>query len=42
MISAFGDEAGLDVETSAFMTSMSILVGIVAMPLVLGLGSLSG
>ena len=42
MISAFVDEAGLDVETSAFMTSMSILVGIVAMPLVLGLGSLSG
>lgn len=35
MMSAFTGDAGLDVPTSTFMTSVSILVGIVAMPAVL-------
>ncbi len=34
MISGFTGEIGADVETSAFMTSTSIIVGIVAMPLI--------
>lgn len=32
MAVAFSDEAGLDVETSAFMTSVSVLIAIAAMP----------
>ena len=35
MATGFTDEAGGDVETSAFMNSVSILIGIFAMPLVL-------
>lgn len=35
MISGFTSEAEADVETSAFMTSVSIIVGIVVMPMVL-------
>ena len=35
MISGFTSEAGADVETSAFMTSVSIIIGIVVMPIVL-------
>lgn len=35
MMTAFTGEAGLDVPTSAFMASVSILIGIVAMPAVL-------
>lgn len=37
MVAAFTGEAGLDVPTSTFMTSASILIGIVAMPAVLAL-----
>jgi malate permease and related proteins len=36
MISAFTSEAELDVEASTFITSVSVLVGIVAMPLLAG------
>jgi len=39
MVVAFTGEAGLDVETSAFMTSLSVLVAIVAMPVALGVAS---
>ncbi|MHA6511414.1 AEC family transporter [Tessaracoccus sp. Z1128] len=35
MVVAFSEEAGLDVETSAFFTSMTILVAIVVMPTIL-------
>ncbi|HRA71147.1 MAG TPA: hypothetical protein PK051_09895, partial [Trichococcus flocculiformis] len=35
MATGFTDEAGGDVETSAFMNSVSILIGIFALPLVL-------
>ena len=34
MVPAFTSQAGLDVLTSAFMASVSVLVAIVAMPLV--------
>lgn len=37
MVGPFTSEAGLDVPTSTFMTSVSILIGIVAMPAVLTL-----
>jgi len=36
MVSAFTSEAELDVEASTFITSVSVLVGIVAMPLLVG------
>ena len=35
MMSAFTAEAGLDVEASAFITSASVVVAIVAMPLIM-------
>lgn len=37
MVSGFTSEAGLDVDTSAFMTSVTVLVAIVALPGVLNL-----
>lgn len=39
MISGFTSEIGSDVETSAFMTSLSIIVGIVVMPLIFAMMS---
>ena len=35
MVAAFSEEAGLDVETSAFITSVTILIAIVVMPTIL-------